>query len=516
MINVGIFWAVPNTYEGGWDFYEIKKTYSVNSAHALGFIDYPYSHYDKWDDVRSNGEPHDCYYYPRGRVLYDTNKNKHRIFADECLDEFDLQEIIELFEIKDFELCRDEHYVSVFTKKHNAQKQSPTLNYTILRGQDKIGENLIEISYGETKILVELGKALDGDDEFSEIEKRVLETHYNAVVVSHYHADHAGFIEYKKDCPVYIGSGAYRIVKAMCEYRSKKLANNITTYKNGKSFTVGGIKITPYLCDHSAFDSFMLLFEAGGKSILYTGDFRFHGRKDKTNLLSRLPKKVDTLICEGTNIGSDKPCISESELENQLVEIMRKTEKPVFVLQSGTNVDRLVSVYRAAKRSNRILYEDNYVALITSAAGGKIPHPDVFPDVYAFTPRVLRGKRKDMFFEFEHKRGLRQIPKNKNFVMIVRPSMLDYMKKLADKMDLSGAVLIYSIWNGYKERDDMKAFLGGVKDLGIEIIDLHTSGHASAEDIELLKKTVNADECVAVHTELRTRGEIEWANLIKS
>ena len=118
LIKVGIFWAVPNTDDGGWNFYEIVKSYYPSAANFLGFIDYPYSHYDKWDDVRSTSETPDCYHYPRGRVLYNINNNKHRIFADECLDEYDLNEIVELFEIENFELCRDEHYVSAFTKKY--------------------------------------------------------------------------------------------------------------------------------------------------------------------------------------------------------------------------------------------------------------------------------------------------------------------------------------------------------------------------------------------------------------
>ncbi|MCH5156235.1 MAG: MBL fold metallo-hydrolase [Clostridiales bacterium] len=507
LIKVGIFWAVPDKYEGGWNFYEVVKSYELSAANSLGFIDYPYSHYEKWDDVRSANETPDCYHYPRGRVLYDTKQNKHRIFADECLDEYDLQEIVELFEIEDFELCRDEHYVSSFTKKHKQKVDMPVLTYNVLRGKDKIGENLIEISYGDTKILVELGKALDGGDELSDIEKSVLETPYNAVIVSHYHADHAGLIEFKKDCPIYIGSGAYRILAAMNEYRGQAFAGNITTYQNGRAFTVGGIRITPFLCDHSAFDSYMLLFEAGGKSILYTGDFRFHGRKEKEQLLARLPKKVSTLICEGTNVQTGKPCFSESVLEDTLVGIMRQSEKPLFVLQSATNIDRLVSVYRAAKRSGRILYEDNYAALIATAAGGKIPRPDVFKDVFAFTPRVLYGRRKDMFFEFENKRGLRQIPKKTNFVMLVRPSMLEYVKKLAERMDLSRAVLIYSMWIGYKERPEMAEFLTEVEKMGIKIKTLHTSGHASADDIELLKQTVSADEYVTVHTSATTENE---------
>lgn len=498
-VQVGIFWAVPDKCSGGWSFYVVKKAYPVSSANYFGFIDYPFSHYEKWDDVRSSGETRDCYHYPRGRVIYDTKENKHRIFADECLNEFDLQELIELFEIKDYELFRDEHYVSAFTQRQNSENIAPTLTYNILRGEGKIGENLIEIIYGKTRILVELGKALSGGDELSDLEKYVIESPYNAVVVSHYHADHAGLIEYKKDCSVYIGSGAYRIVKAMCEYHGKTVANNVTTYRNGKSFTVGGVKITPYLCDHSAFDSYMLLFEAGGKSILYTGDFRFHGRKNKENLLSRLPKKVNTLICEGTNIGSDKLCLSESTLEDKLVEIMKTNNKPVFVLQSGTNVDRLVSVYRAAKRSNRILYEDNYTALMATAAGGKIPRPDVFDDVYAFTPTRLYGNRKDMFFEFENKRNLRQIARGEKFVMLVRPSMLKYLDKLSRAMYLPGATLVYSMWSGYKEKADVAKLLDGAIDMFMDIVDLHTSGHASKEDIELLKQTVCADEYVNVH-----------------
>lgn len=117
-VFVGIFWAVPSCSGNKWEFYEVKNQYPLSCANSLGFINYPYSHYDKWDDVRSANEPEDCYYYPRGRVLYDVNNKKHRIFADECLDEFNLDEIVRIFEISDFELWRDEHYVSAFSNSH--------------------------------------------------------------------------------------------------------------------------------------------------------------------------------------------------------------------------------------------------------------------------------------------------------------------------------------------------------------------------------------------------------------
>lgn len=376
----------------------------------------------------------------------------------------------------------------------------PSLKYEILRGKERIGENLIELTCGDTKILVELGKALGADDSLSEIEKAVLSNRYDAVIVSHYHADHAGLIEYKVDCPVFIGSGAYRVFKAMNEYNGKIVGENVSTYQDGKSFKIGDIKITPYLADHSAFDSYTLLFEAKNTSVLYTGDFRLHGRKNGFNLLKRLPKTVNTLIYDGTNIGNNKRYRSEQMLENQAVEIMKRTNKPIFVLQSSTNIDRLVSIYRASKRCGRIFYEDNYTALIASSAGGKIPRPDVFNDVFAFTPKQIFGKRKDLFFEFEKRRGISQIPTNRNFVMLVRPSMLGYIQKLAEKTDLSETILIYSMWHGYKQNEDVAEFLNALRLLGVSVVDLHTSGHASSNDIELLKSTVRADEYVVVHT----------------
>ncbi len=502
-VRVGIFWAIPNREEGGWEFRVCQKSYPFSAAEALanpvGFIDYPFSHYEAWDDARHDTEPEDCYFYPRGRILYDVKRRRHRIFADECLDLSDLGELIDFYDIGDVELCRDEHYVSFYTHRPRPSAR-PVLRYRILRGQDRIGENLIEISYGETNLLVELGKALEGGEALSETEQAVLKRKYDAVIVSHYHADHAGLIGQKRDCPIYIGAGARRILQAMEEYRGKTLAENIVTYRSGRPFRVGKIRVVAYLCDHSAFDSYMLLFEAGGKRILYTGDFRFHGRKNGEELMAHLPKEVDTLISEGTNLGGGKPCFSERCLEERAAELIRSTEKPVFVLQSASNLDRLVSFYRAAKRCGRIFYEDVYTALLAQAAGGKIPRPDVFPDVYAFTPRPVRGKRKDLFFEFEHKRGLSGIAKG-SFVMLVRPSMLGYLKKLAAKADLAGALLIYSMWSGYREQEDVKQFLAAAAgEMGLTERTLHTSGHAPQEDLERLKNCIRAGEYVTVHT----------------
>ncbi len=64
------------------------------------------------------------------------------------------------------------------------------------------------------------------------------------------------------------------------------------------------IRITPILVDHSAYDAYMFIFEADGKTIVHTGDFRTHERLGK-KLFERIEiapsgKTVDVLITEGT------------------------------------------------------------------------------------------------------------------------------------------------------------------------------------------------------------------------
>ena len=90
-------------------------------------------------------------------------------------------------------------------------------------------------------------------------------------------------------------------------------------------------------------------------------------------LLKQLPTKVDALICEGTTLsrGTYKNQ-TEKELENQAVRLFSKKNGPIFILMSSMNIDRIVTIYRAAKKNKRILLQELYMAEITKSIGGSI------------------------------------------------------------------------------------------------------------------------------------------------
>jgi len=136
-------------------------------------------------------------------------------------------------------------------------------------------------------------------------------------------------------------------------------------------FPVGPFTITPILTDHSAPDAYMLLIDGAGRRILYTGDFRLHGRKSALveAMIARPPTSIDVLIMEGTNLGSDKPVMTERALERAFVKLARATPGHIFVNWSAQNIDRTVTLFRAARRTGRRLVVDLYGADVLQQMG---------------------------------------------------------------------------------------------------------------------------------------------------
>lgn len=370
----------------------------------------------------------------------------------------------------------------------------------IHRGQNQIGGNIIEIATAHTKILLDAGLELNdnGRQALPDIRGLFDYAGYDAIFISHYHGDHIGLAYHThKDIPIYLGEASYNIIQAADRYKKIRTLTPKGFLKHRQTITVGDISVTPYLCDHSAFDSYMLFCEADDETLLYTGDFRSNGRKSFDALLNVLPQNVDKLLCEGTTLSrGNYVAVREKELEKQAVDLFRQTSGPIFVLQSSMNIDRIVTMYRAAKQCNRIFLEELYMADIATAAGINIPNPN-FTDVYAF---ITSPTKYDMLTKYEH-RAEKSFLSKKPFVMCIRNSMLPYLKSLTRNMSFENGLLVYSFWNGYRETDSMKFFLSECEKLGLKIVTLHTSGHADEKALKRLIATVKPKALLPIHTE---------------
>jgi len=263
-----------------------------------------------------------------------------------------------------------------------------------------------------------------------------------------------------------------------------------------------------FLIDHSAFDAYMLLIEVQGKRILYSGDFRIHGRKSTLTrrLMATPPENLDVLLMEGTNLGSDKSCVTESDLEGAFVDLFRSTAGRVFVAWSAQNVDRTVTLYRACVKTRRTLVVDPYTAEVMEALAGfgKLPRPDwnnlkvVVTSAFA---RMYRRTGRESFVERMVPHGisadkLAQTPER--WVVMVRASLIrDYVSKgVAPNEDDAWC---WSMWRGYLDNDDGIMVRKWFEEGGSRAAHIHTSGHASPADLRSFAHAMNAKQLVPIH-----------------
>lgn len=374
----------------------------------------------------------------------------------------------------------------------------------IHRGQNQIGGSIIEIASSSTKIILDVGAELDENDSpvVPQIDGLFCgKARYNAVFLSHYHIDHVGLADkILGGIPIYMGEKAFEIMRSSNEYRNIKSDFSPLFMRDGEPIAVGDLKITPFSCDHSAFDSYMLLVEKDGKRILYTGDFRANGRSEFDELLKKLPT-VDTVIIEGTTLSREYTTrnIEEKKLEDIGVNAIKNSTAPCFIYCASTNIDRLITARNIAKRTNRIFLEDIYTAQLAESSCVS----EIMPkrgEVYAF---LTHGgdKQHNALQQFSNAKIGRDSIAKKHFLMTVRPSMIGYLEKLSGLVPFSGGTLFYALWKGYQEQPYVRKFLDFMENKGVKIHTLHTSGHADSQTIDELIFKISPKTIIPIHTE---------------
>ena len=380
----------------------------------------------------------------------------------------------------------------------------------ILKGTNQIGGVFTEISSKETKIIIDFGDDLDGVKRLENIEGLTTgKPIYDGVFITHNHQDHMGRIDDILDgVPVYMSDLSREIFETVfCFSKNKgKIHRKTINLEEGKTITIKDMKITPYIVDHSAYNSFMILIEAEGKRILHTGDFRNHGYKGVL-LEGTLKKigKIDLLITEGTTLSREQ---IKSKTETELVEdIVEKTKKydQVLMLMSTTNIDRVTTMQRVANRTGKTVIHDIVLSNVLQLVTQKIPNALNSKKVGVYLPGSVYIKRD----KEEYKKYIEPFQERINetgkllhgkFIMNIRVSMLKDIERLKEKV-LDNCCVVYSMWEGYQKEDIYKKFLDRMKELNIDIYNLHVSGHADYTAFNQVIEITKTNAVIPMHTE---------------
>ncbi|MFC2039866.1 MBL fold metallo-hydrolase [Chloroflexota bacterium] len=328
----------------------------------------------------------------------------------------------------------------------------------------------------------------------------------SSILLSHAHQDHYGFLQFiRPEIPIYMSTGTKSLIEVSNLFNQANInTDNIRTFRMWQPFSINGIKVTPYLMDHSAPDAAAFLIEADRKKIFYTGDFRGHGRKKILfeRLTKKPPENIDYLIMEGSMIGREEGLYpDEVSVEEALITQMESEQKACFVFSSSQNLDRIVSVYRAAKRTRRIFVIDIYTAYILEKLSGLSPNIPQFDwaDVRVYFLHHHAEKiakiDKQLLYKYNRHRikpaDICEHPENK--VILAKDNR--FYKSMLSKC--GEAICVYSMWNGYLKKTNLPEFLA---EQNKELLEIHTSGHAILRHLKEIVETVKPKKIIPIHT----------------
>lgn len=379
------------------------------------------------------------------------------------------------------------------------------MQITIYRGTHCIGGCITEIKTAQARIVIDMGAELPRADKAASTVPNITGVTQgtpdcDGVFITHYHGDHVGMAQkVLPTIPVYMGATAKQIYAVVQQTLKKNLGKgypefvaNFVGFEAGNPIYLKDIKITPYSIDHSAFDAYMFLVEAEGKRILHTGDFRMHGAKGRKmpDVFKRFAANIDVLITEGTMLSrQEEKVMTVHELGRKAKQILRDN-KNIFVLCSSTDIDTIAAFYGAAIANKKpfIVCDDEFQLEIL---------------------RIVTANSRSSFYDFNRQKiyvygnNLRDFMMERGYCFLGRTN---YITQKAIEA-LPNSLLVYSMWRGYLDKshpayDEFKSsFMQKAVECGCHIEYLHTSGHASIEQLKQVCDITGAKIIIPIHSE---------------
>jgi ribonuclease J len=343
-----------------------------------------------------------------------------------------------------------------------------------------------------------------------------VEPEFDGVVLSHYHSDHTGRIQYiDPKIPVYCGETTSLIHEAYSASTGSPLRGHpIRKFRTGDRFTIGPLEFRPIHVDHSIPGAYGFVIHTSDGAMVYTGDFRFHGPAGSMTrdfVDAARQEKPRLLLSEGTRVGpGDDPAnMSEMAVKKEAANLVRGTRSLVFSTFRGNDVDRVNTFFEACRESGRRLVVSVKVAMLLEKlkADRGLLVPRVGRDVDVYIRRKKTGKFDDSdYYAWERPfiaKGLtaEDIRRRQDRVFLHLEAW--NFPELIDIKPDRGGTYIHAATEAFNEEGEKEDVLirNWVEHVGFRYAQLHASGHAPGNEVGELIRSISAQKVVPIHTE---------------
>jgi ribonuclease J len=412
---------------------------------------------------------------------------------------------------------------------------------TFYGGVNEIGGNKILLQDGDTRVFFDFGMSFAAKKQFYsppflsprnerslqelgilpqisgvyKFDQSPLET--NAVFLSHGHLDHSAYLSFiKRQIPVYCGETTQIILQALSEIRRADMEFNVAdinfkVFRTGSKIQIDNLTVEPIHVDHSIPGAYGFLIHTSNGTVVYSGDFRDHGAKpEMTHEFVAKAKESEpiAIITEATNM-SGATVSDEVEVEAKLYKIASQTDGIMLAEFGYSDIDRLNTFYRIAKKTNRCLAVSLKQANLLDALRN-----DVHLQIPALDDDgiLIFRKSKKRYDKWENKliehygRGNKIVDvfevSKQQCKVILAVSFYDF-EELNSIQPVPGSCYILSASEPFSEEMeiDYERLTNWLSHYGLPQYHVHVSGHIMPLPLKAALRKINAKRIFPIHTE---------------
>ena len=382
-----------------------------------------------------------------------------------------------------------------------------------LGGLGEIGKNMYVIEHDNELIVIDAG-VMFPTDELLGIDYVIQDVTYlkqneskiKALIITHGHEDHIGgitFLLQAVNIPViYAPKVAYDLIQNKLLDRNV-VYNNLEIYDKDTVIKFKNLSVEFITTTHSIPDSFAIVIHTPNGTIVHTGDFKFDltpiGPMADIHKMARIGEEgVKLLLSESTNALSPGFSASEAIVDEALGDVFAKAVSNRIILATfASNIYRIKHIVETCRQNNRKIVTfgrsmENSKDIALN--NGLIKDTSIFIDVN----EAKDLKKSEICILCTGSQGeplaaLSRIANGTHKQVQLQP---DDIIVFSSNPIPGNSASINRIIN--------KLYLKGVKVYtNSDISDIHTSGHAKAEELKWMLRLLKPEYIMPIHGEYR-------------